>query len=88
MHIPSAHLRSIVDQDGAVILDIRHDALLTLNLTGGYIWSQLQQGRSLEEIVGNLSRETDADPAVVERDVHAFIEQLKSKQLLAVESSR
>lgn len=36
MPIPGDHLRSIVDHDGAVILDIDHDAMLTLNATGGY----------------------------------------------------
>ena len=88
MHIPAAHLRSIVDQDGAVILDIRHDELLTLNTTGGYIWGQLQQGKLLEEIIGSLACETHMDPAVVEHDVRAFLEQLKSKHLLGVEAPR
>jgi hypothetical protein len=76
------HLRSVVDQDGAVILDIEHDAMLTLNSTGGYIWARLQQGRLIEEIISDLSRDTGVDAGIVERDVHAFLEQLKSRHVL------
>jgi hypothetical protein len=39
MLAPAAHLRSIIDHDGAVILDIEHDAMLTLNSTGGSLLS-------------------------------------------------
>jgi hypothetical protein len=88
MHIPAAHLRSIIDQDGAVILDIRHDELLTLNTTGSYIWGQLKQGKLVEEIIESLACETGTNPAIVERDVRAFLEQLKSKHLLGVEAPR
>jgi Coenzyme PQQ synthesis protein D (PqqD) len=77
------HLRSVVDQDGAVILDIEHDAMLTLNSTGGYIWARFQQGKLIEEIISDLSRDTGVDAAVVERDVYAFLEQLKSRHVLA-----
>jgi hypothetical protein len=81
------HLRSVVDQDGAVILDIEHDTMLTLNSTGGYIWQKLQEGKLIDEIVCELSRDTGVDRAIVDRDVHDFLEQLKSKHLLS-ESER
>lgn len=48
------HIRSIVDHDGAVILDIKRDAMLTLNFTGGYVWEKLKQGKLIEEIVSEL----------------------------------
>ena|SRR6266436_634367 len=83
MLITAPHLRSVVDHDGAVILDIPHDTMLTLNSTGGYIWQKLEQGKLIDEIVSELSRDTGVDLAVVDRDVHAFLEQLKSKHLLA-----
>jgi hypothetical protein len=77
-----SHIRSVVDQDGAVILDIKQDAMITLNATGGYIWNKLQAGKTPDEIVTALSQETGEDPTIVERDVHEFMEQLKSRRLL------
>jgi hypothetical protein len=82
MTVPATHLRSIIDHDGAVILDIKHNAMLTLNSAGGYVWKKLQQGRLIDEIVRDLASETDTDLAMVDRDVRAFINQLKSKHLL------
>lgn len=76
------HLRSIVNQDGAVILDIPRDQMLTLNSTGGYIWEKLQQGETVDEVIHGLSAESNTDPSIVEKDVHAFLEQLTSKHLL------
>jgi hypothetical protein len=82
MPTPVTHLRSIIDHDGAVILDIERDAMLSLNSTGGYVWEKLKQGKLIDEIVRGLSTETGADPATVESDVQAFVEQLLAKQLL------
>jgi hypothetical protein len=83
MLAPAAHLRSIIDHDGAVILDIEHDAMLTLNSTGGYVWEKLKQGKLIDEIICELVGETGADLATVDRDVHAFLDELKSKRLLS-----
>jgi hypothetical protein len=83
MPIPATHLRSIVDQDGAVILDIERDAMLTLNSTGGYVWGKLREGKLIDEIVRDLASETGADPVTVDCDVHAFLDELKSKHLFA-----
>lgn len=79
-----AHLRSIVDHDGAVILDIPRNRITSLNATGAYIWARLQQGRSTDNIVAELARDTGQDVQVVEIDVQEFLEQLKRNQLLNV----
>ena len=83
MLAPATHLRSVIGHDGAVILDIEHDAMLTLNSTGGYVWEKLQQGKLIDEIIRDLAEETSTDFAVVERDVRAFVDTLISKRLLA-----
>jgi hypothetical protein len=75
------NIRSIVDHDGAVILDIRRDSMLTFNSTGGYVWEKLGQGKSIDEIVDDLASDTGSDPATVDRDVRAFVEELKSNHL-------
>jgi hypothetical protein len=82
MPAPAAHLRSIIDHDGAVILDIEHDAMLTLNSTGGYVWEKLKQGKLIDEIVRELASETGTDLATVDRDVRVFLDELKSKRLV------
>ncbi len=84
MLAPNPHLRSIIDHDGAVILDIECNSMLTLNATGGYVWEKLQQGQSIQDIVRELAAETLTEIAVVERDVREFLEELKSKHLVTV----
>ncbi|MGC2548238.1 MAG: PqqD family protein [Silvibacterium sp.] len=76
------NLRSIVDHDGAVILDISRNSMTTLNPTGAYVWERLQRGMLLDEIVAELARDTSADSTVVAVDVDAFMEELKSKHLV------
>jgi hypothetical protein len=79
---PAPEVRSIVDQDGAVILDLRYETMLILNATGGYIWERLRQGQLVDEIIADLARDTGADRSVVEPDVAAFMEELKTRRLL------
>jgi hypothetical protein len=77
------NIRSVVDHDGAVILDIPRNTMTTLNPTGAYVWERLQRGMLLDEIVAELARETGTDVTVIAADVVAFMEELKSKHLLA-----
>jgi transcriptional regulator len=78
------HIRSIVDHDGAVILDKARNALTTLDSTGAYIWERLQRGLQVDAIVAELVRDTGAEESVVTKDVDEFIEQLKSKRLVTL----
>jgi hypothetical protein len=82
MRVSSTHLRTVANQDGAAILDVPRHQITTLNSTGGFIWQRLQQGLSVEQVICDLATEADTDPAIVEKDVHCFLEQLRSKQLL------
>ena len=79
----NSHLRTIVNQDGAAVLDTRLGLISTLNSTGAYVWQALKRGDSLETIVANLSGETGEQPEVVERDVREFIETLRVQQLFS-----
>ena len=95
MHAPSSHLekmamitvaphiRSIVDHDGAVILDAPRNSMTTLDSSGAYIWERLQRGLQVDAIVAELARDTGEDELVVARDVEEFMEQLKSKHLVS-----
>jgi Coenzyme PQQ synthesis protein D (PqqD) len=75
-------VRSTINADGAALLDIEHNQIVTLNATGAYIWGKMQHGQTVEDIIGNLSHETGADPLLVAEDVHGFVEQLVQKRLL------
>ena len=80
LHI--AHkIRSIVDHDGAVILDIKRDKFFSMNPVGAYIWSRLLNGEGLIQIAAALAKETGTDVAVVTADVNDFVADLKSKHL-------
>lgn len=76
------HLKAIVNEDGAVILDIEHDSMSTLNPTGAYVWQGLQRGETIDTIIANLSRDTGEDSLLVETEVREFVADLQQKQLM------
>jgi len=76
-----AHLRSIVDHDGAVILDIKRDQFFSLNPVGAYIWTRLVDGQGIDEITEALAQQTGTNIAVVAGDINEFLADLKSKHL-------
>jgi hypothetical protein len=77
------NVRSIVDHDGAVILDIPRNAMTTLDATGAYVWQRLERGVQLDSIVAELARDTGVDAAMIAKDVADFMEQLKGKHLIS-----
>jgi hypothetical protein len=76
------HLSSLVTPDGAVILDAKRNVVITVNTVGGYIWSRLQNGKSLDSIVHDLIQDTGTDPTTVKRDVCEFIGNLTTNHLV------
>jgi len=80
--VENLHLQTVVDRDGAAILDIERGQVSTLNSTGAYVWQGLQRGESRETIIANLAGETGEESLLVERDVREFVEDLKQKRLL------
>jgi hypothetical protein len=85
MFSSASNLRSIVNETGAVILDISANRMVNLNATGGYVWDKLRQGKGIIEVAQELSRESHRDIDEVERDVREFVDQLISKRLLCNE---
>ena len=78
-----SHLRTMVNEDGAAILDTRLGEISTLNSTAAYIWLALERGQSVCNIAESLARETGHPVHVIERDVRGFIETLKERRLLS-----
>jgi hypothetical protein len=81
MTAPS-QIRSIVDQDGAVLLDMEHDTMIGLNYVGSYVWTKLHSGLSVDQIIGALAIETGEEVGLIEEDVKAFVKELESQHLL------
>ncbi|MBB6144392.1 hypothetical protein HNQ77_002344 [Silvibacterium bohemicum] len=79
---PAPQLRSIVDQDGAVVLNSARNQITSLDAMGGYIWRRLELGMAREEIVHHLVEQTGEDVATVERDINEFFLDLASRSLL------
>jgi hypothetical protein len=81
MIIPPSHLRAIVDQDGAIILDMNRDQFFSVNPVGAYIWQHLLKGEGPDEIARALAEESGAEISFVLADVCEFVSDLKSKHL-------
>lgn len=77
----SSHLRTVDNEDGAAVLNTKSGRLSTLNPTGAYVWRGLERGDSVESIVESLARETGVLRETVERDVRAFLEELRKQGL-------
>lgn len=77
----ASHLRSVIDQDGAVILDINRDQFFSLNPIGAYIWAGLQRGEDLDQIADALAKETGEEITRVAIDIRDFVADLKEKRL-------
>jgi Coenzyme PQQ synthesis protein D (PqqD) len=76
-----SHLRSVVDRDGAVILDIKGDQFFSMNPVGSYIWQRLLKGQGIDQIARELAEETRTEISLVIADINDFIADLKNKQL-------
>jgi hypothetical protein len=77
------HFRTLVNQDGAAVLDTERGTISTLNTTGAYIWQALERGQSGEEIVDGLARETSESPEVIRQDMNDFIRALNQHKMIA-----
>ena len=78
-----SHLRTIVNQDGAAILNSTTGTITALNSTGALVWQALERGEDPVRIVQELAHETGKPVETLERDVREFIRALKDRQLLA-----
>jgi hypothetical protein len=73
----------MVDQDGAAILDATRGSITTLNPTGAFIWSGLEQSKHPDFIAKELAETTGESLEVVECEVKSFIESLRDQQLVS-----
>lgn len=75
-------VRCTQNQDGGIVLDIRHGQMIRLNLVGSRILSLLQVGSDEPGIVAQIGREFDAPIETIRTDVREFLETLEKHELL------
>lgn len=61
---------------------INFTGLITVNETGTFIWSMLERGAELDEIVSALAKECNTQPETIKDDVIEFTEALKGADIL------
>jgi len=75
-------VRSTHDRDGAVVLDIHHGQMFTLNIVGSKILEMMERGFLETQIVEEISRNFRIRRDIVERDVREFLECLEKHHLV------
>ena len=62
---------------------VNFDAMITLNETGAFLWEQLQEEKTEEELIKALCAEYDVSQDVAESDISEFIGLLQQAKVLA-----
>lgn len=75
-------VRSTHERDGAVVLDIHHGQMFTLNIVGSKLLGMMELGWSETKIVEAISREFRIRSDIVARDVREFLECLEKHRLV------
>lgn len=78
----SRGISSVVDQNGAVVLNARRGVIMTMNATGGFVWKRLEERVTLSGIAHELAEDTGAEIGEVEADLREFAEVLRAAGLL------
>ena len=74
--------------DGEVfMMDVSQDSFLGLNAVASFIWEQLEAPKTPQEVIAAVKDSFEApDPAVVDKEVQAFLEtMLKDEMIVQVD---
>lgn len=82
---PGFMLRKVVEI--YVIIGIGSEAyapnqIMSLNETGAFLWGLLEKGSDREALIDALPREFEVDRETAQKDVDAFLAQLREKELI------
>jgi hypothetical protein len=69
--------------DEVVVLDLSSSTYLAVNGSGAVLWKALAEGASAGELQDTLMRQYDIEADTARRDVGAFLDDLRSRGLLA-----
>ncbi|MBQ6705986.1 MAG: PqqD family protein [Clostridia bacterium] len=65
---------------GAQTVDFR--SMITLNGSGAFMWEKLAEGCTEEQLLQAVLAEYEADAALVQQDIAAFVKQLRDNDLV------
>ena len=78
----SEHLRTVVDCDGAVLLDVRQGKIVRCNQTGATILELLSRGYDQPQVTAEFSRFYGISLTSADADVRDFLSTLEIQGLL------
>ncbi len=79
--IPS-HVRSVIDPDGAILLDVKHGKYFSLNAVAGEIWLKLEAGVPIPAIAADIAGTYGVPTETVQQDLREFVENLRRKKVI------
>src|SRR5215217_9448214 len=74
-----AHVRSMMDETGAVLLDLREGRYYSLNGVGARIWSRVEKGLTPSQILDDLTRTYQVPAERLMADLTAFVRSMEEK---------
>jgi hypothetical protein len=78
------HVRSVIDPDGAVLLNLKEGKYFSLNGIGAQIWLKLEAGSTVPEIETHLNCVYNTPAETLRRDLMEFLEELKRREMIDV----
>ena len=82
MYKLSDTVRSTHSQDGAIVLDVGHGQMFSINFVGSRILEFLKSGSTESKLVDQISNEFSVSRNLAENDVRAFLQKLKNCHLV------
>ena len=79
------HVQVRQEKFGAVVFETLREKVFVANETAAEIFRLHQEGKSAEQIIGELAETYDADPATIKADVDEFLAGLKTNGLAKTE---
>lgn len=78
-------IRSSIDSDGAVLMDLEEGVYFSVNSVGAMIWKELVAGTQPARIQESIAHRYGITPEAAENDFESFLKTLKQKGLVDVE---
>ena len=83
VHAKAGHLATDLGNE-MVIFNTKNEKYYGLNDVGTRVWALIQEPRTVEEIVGIVTREYEVEPARFERDLTKLLQDLHSANLIEI----
>jgi hypothetical protein len=77
----SNSIRSVQSGSGMILYDTNRGGTFGANHVGAKIWTRLQQGIPVEQIVAEISDEFSIPREVIREDVRSFLRDLQNNEL-------